>query len=144
MQQITDHALQVLDPDFPFIAANAALELDHLIHGHAGPRDNLDKLSSLLLSAAGTEEMSNQPISRLLDPVSVDVVRRAYVESYSSSPIAIDELVQDIAEIARDLDEDTASERLKSAKRFCLELSRHSLDRHRAMFHHRSHSPYKK
>ena len=138
-------SFRVTDPEFPFIAANAALEVDNLINGRRGEVPNLKKLSELLKNAAFRTEQSTKQLKNIMDPVSVDVFQRALFESHNCHLASIQDLAAKAAEVASELESaPTKEDMLDIIKRFCLELSRLSLATRYTMQQSRSENPFKK
>ncbi|WP_295577997.1 hypothetical protein [uncultured Lamprocystis sp.] len=144
MANTPSSVFRVTDPELPFIAATAALEVDNVIHGRGAATPNLQKLSNLLRNSTSHLDHSTQP-KHFMDPVSVDVFQRAIAESYNCHLNSIQDIAQKASEVAIQMaSAPTKEDLLEILKRFCLELSRQAMTTRQMMQHSRSESPYKK
>ena len=116
--------LRALDPDLPFLAARAAVELDNLILNQPTSLDSVKQIASLLQGsttlAAGGQRKS------LMDPATVDLVGRAII-AQGDQVMTITALAEVAARIADELastEQDPKRNLLEKMRTFCVALSR--------------------
>lgn len=147
--QLTSERFSALDPSLPFVAANAAIELDDLIRGRQQDLKFVTKLAELLSNAVVvTPYPGVRNHKALIDPVSADVFNRAYAKTYNSEGVnTIDQLASLVAKLANELGElgpKNAKESLSQFRDFCVALSNYSMTSRNAIYGSSSGHPYKK
>jgi hypothetical protein len=130
--------LRALDPYFPMLATQAAVELDGLRLKNAGKTDAVQKLSELLKTSFNLgESNSSVQSSSLLEPSTVVLVGRA-LEAIPDNHVAnVAEVQEKLSEVASWLDGvamNDESPHLVVLRDFCLALAR------AASLHHRTFS----
>jgi len=122
--------LRAMDPDLPFLASRAAIELDAVLRGQDVGLEALRLLAEQLRNTVVTGSSNGGPRS-LIDPATLTVLGDAV--NRSSSPdeavVKIDDLIEKARKIADDLLGSTPSTRpeaLAWARTFCVSLSESS------------------
>jgi hypothetical protein len=120
------------NPELPFIAANAALELDNYIRGISTDLDNLNTLSSMLKESTASEQDIPMGVKRFIDPASSDVFNKAYNASHEQSIESNDDLYKQMAQLAEEMSsiDDTDGELPVVIKNFCIALSEYAMATH--------------
>ena len=118
--------LRILDPDLPFLAAKAAIELDVLSRGDECPLEALKTLGDRLNNSVNVQ--SGGGLRSLMDPPTLSVLGRALTQSSRGhGPKSLDELAKEARESAHKLlqlhgKQDKPSD-VDWAKAFCVALS---------------------
>ncbi len=138
-------SLRVTDPDFAFIAASAAAEVDDLIHGRGAMVDNVTRLSQIIGTSVTHGSGQEAAVKTLMDPISSDVFSRAFAASYKYPVSSLDDLAAKASQLSQDLaDVNTKQEMLEVLRDFCVELSKNALATRHTLHEARVHDPYKK
>lgn len=122
--------LRAVDADLPFLASEAAIDLDNLHSGTYTEVDAVRRLAERLKNSVPSRyDHANR---RVLDPATLIVLGEAVTVSLwnEESPQKVDELLAKAAEIADFLSGDELTknpEKLNSARNFCVALSRAAL-----------------
>ena len=136
------------DPNLPFIAANAASELDNVLHKRQTGTDNVEKLS-LLLRHSIIPEGPGTSAKSLMDPLSTDVFSREYALSYKHDLTSLEELATKTVELSKGLSEPTngtskKETALATMRDFCIALSRYAMSKRDSIYGSRMKHPYRK
>ncbi len=117
--------LRVLDSDLPFLASEAAIDIDNLLSDRAKDFTAMRRLAELLNNSLDIE--SSAPRS-LMDPATLIVVGGAVAEAIATQSLKkIEDLLHGAVKIAKSLssEDPTASpSELEQARDFCLALAR--------------------
>jgi len=140
--------LRVLDPDLPYLASEAAIELDNLLLGR---KSNLKSVHILAERIGNSFEIdrSNGATRPLMDPATLTVLGDAINES-QSQPIVIkfEDLIKKASSIADELLKNTNlkdnRKELEWARAFCVALSRLSAAYHKSVFDLRPPHPFRR
>lgn len=136
---------RVTDPDFAFIAANAAAEVDNLIHGREEVLENASKLSQIIGGSISYEGAQGKTLKNLMDPVTTDVFSRSFTASYKDSVNSFNDLAAKVEQLSQDLASmDDKQERLEVLRDFCVALSKNALATRHTLHESRMRNPFKK
>jgi hypothetical protein len=113
-----------LNSNFAFLALEAAVELDDIIHGKVSSGDAVIELVKSLRET--TSEIGGSSLTSLADPLSADLLNRA-LEQSSSPPIStVESLIRRANDVASSLQKarrGSGVEELENLRNFCLALS---------------------
>jgi len=138
-------SFRATDPDFAFIAANAAAEVDNLIHGREAMLENVSMLSKIIGGSIAYEGAQGKTIKNLMDPVTTDVFSRSFTASYKDSVNSLDDLAIKVERLSKELQSvDDKKEKLEVLRDFCVALSKNALATRRTLHESRMRNPYKK
>ena len=123
----TDEILRALDPDLPLLASQAAIELDTLIRKKTTKLSATRRLASLLSKSFEGAQKGPQHHS-LVDPATVTLVSRAFLQSHSGGPPVrtVNDLVREASKVAVSLKNthpDAGQKSLEKARGFCAALA---------------------
>lgn len=136
--------LSINDPELPFIAASAALELDDVIKGRSTSLQHFNELSAVLKTALSATDDAPRALASV-DPVTSTVFQRALRASDQSRGLTTESLAQKVLDITLELQLRPGGQPdLELMKRFCVELSRTALSSRDATQRSRSEHPYQK
>lgn len=147
---IPNDLFDVADPNMPFLAAKAALELDNLANEKISSLTHVKELAKLLTSSAGVPSGAGSGEARsLIDPISSNVITRAFLDSYQQSFKSMTELASATLALSTNLNEassDVSSNRelLAQLRDFCLALSRYASNCRESVYGERASHPYRK
>ena len=138
-------SLDVTDPNFSFIAAGAAVEVDRLRLGHDIVPKNAIKLSNILDVKELSSSEDTGGVRSLFDPLSSQVVNRALIASQKDSTRSLQELAEKAEEISQSLSiVNQETENLEILRDFCIALSKLSLGTRNSRMNSRNSNPRKK
>ena len=129
--------LNALDPELPFLASQAAIELDNLLLGRSVKLDAVNCLAERLENSI--EQDSGAGDRRLLmDSATVSAVSVALAESGASNLRTLDDLASEAWQIADDLqnsnDDGSDEAKVSRLRTFCTSLARSAVARERAFY----------
>lgn len=140
--------LRVLDPNLPFLASTAAIELDNLLLGR---KTNLKPVYILqgMLKDSFEIDRENGATRSLMDPSTLTVLGEAINTSQDQRRVTkIEDLIATASSIANDLSRRTNTknnrERLEWARAFCVSLSRLTAAYHKSIFDLRPQHPFRR
>jgi len=127
-QQINEGEIHALDPDLPFLASEAAVDLANLRSGDSRRMEAIRRLANRLKKSI-KKDSSGVPSKSLVDPGVLTVLGGAVVESNSvaQSSKKIDDLLARALEIAEFLSSENMQDdltKMEEAMNFCAALSR--------------------
>lgn len=140
--------LHVIDPDLPFLASKAAIELDNLILGRTSDLKSVNILAEKLRHSFEIDETNGERRS-LLDPTTLTILGEAINKSETQPTVTkekdlinkawsiADELLQE-----KNLKDDSG--RLEWARAFCVALSSLTAAYHRSIFDLRPPHPFRR
>lgn len=128
-------SFRAYDSNMPFIAANAAAEVDNLINNRSYKFDYIKKLSELLSKTPDKSPKSGNSRSSvsIMDPLSSTIFERAFEESSNTNLSSFDELNKKIQQLKKEINaliiEDNIENQsmLTSLRDFLIALSKYSL-----------------
>lgn len=127
-----------LNPDLPFLAANAALELDNILNDTASSLSYVEKLERLLESSAREQKVAGGRTRLLVDPVSSNVLSRALVASHQSNPGTLQDLAEAISVLSGYIKKlrasNLAKDNIASLRDFCVALSTYASASRRTIY----------
>jgi len=127
-QSSASSEIHALDPDLPFLASEAAVDLANLRYGDSQHMEAIRNLADRLKKSIKTDS-SGMPSRSLVDPDALTVLGGAVVESTfaGQSSEKIDDLLVRALEIAEFLSSENMqddSAKMEEAMNFCAALSR--------------------
>lgn len=140
-------ALRAVDADLPFLASEAAIDLDNLRSGVSGELGAVRRLAERLKNSMPSS--ANQENARALDPATLVVLGEAVTVLWPTdhSQRKVDELLAKAAEIADFLSGELLTEdsgKLDSARSFCVALSRAALTYRKSLRDLRPSHPFRR
>lgn len=134
-----------LDPDLPFLAASAALELDNLLIGSSSSTEHVEQLARLLFSPSPGQTVSK----KFLDPISCSVLTRALSESVGADSATEDESASAISRLSERLEgiiknSSTQKEQISELRNFFVALSRLASSSRTSIYGEQRVHPYRK
>lgn len=138
------NAISVLDPELPFLAAQAAIELDRLRLGESKETGSVVRLGELITNS--TSKVCTTERLSLMDPTTISVINDAIAISSARAPRTLPELVNEAADIAAQMEklseqQDTQIDRVR---RFCVALSQKAAAFQRSIRDTRPSHPYRR
>lgn len=136
----TGNVFRATDREIPFLAAQAALELDLLAKQRGSSLEHVEKLADLFADA-------NKPVSEYYDPVTSGVISKAlctYFPPGLESLTDFDTRKREIGQILRKAaqgDSETPVDRLRD---FCLAISQFSSASQSDVYGNRERHPFRK
>jgi hypothetical protein len=136
----TRSAFRATDPGIPFLAAQAALELDLLSKARGTSLEHVEKLADLFVDVG-------KPVVEYYDPVTSGVISKALCTFFAPSPESLTDFVarkREIGEILRKVahgDNETPVDRLRD---FCLAISQFSSASQSDVYGNRERHPFRK
>lgn len=139
--------LHVLDPDLPFVASQAAIELDDLISG----RDSKPKYVFILekkLRNSLEIDSSESTHQSLIDPSTLTVLGEAINRSHNQKTVTkVEDLITQARSIADGLSiekkQKNKKKQLKWVRDFCIALSSLAAGYHKSIFDIRPQHPFR-
>ena len=138
--------LKILDPELPFLASKAAIELDNLILGKSIEFDSVHILATKLKNSFEIDNNNGMRRS-LIDPTMLTLIGDAINEIPEISKVTnVKELVDKAMALANDLlekEEKKKKKGLEWKRDFCVALSRLTSDYHKSKIDLRPSHPYR-
>jgi len=140
--------IRALDPDLPFLASEAAVDLANLRYGQSQRMEAIRRLADRLKNSI-KRDASGAPSRSLMDPAALTIVGGAAAESDSrdQSSWKVDELLARAMGIAEFLTSEKMEEehdKLEEAMNFCAALSRASIAYRRSIRDLRPSHPFRR
>jgi hypothetical protein len=145
LAESSTETLRALDPDLPFLASEAAVDIENLLANNSPSLDAVRKLALRLRSAIEPAHGGIPPRS-LMDPATLTVVAEAVAQS-AAQPLSIDGLLAHADKIAASLSQHDLTEvrnELTSARDFCVALSRAAVAYRESIYDLRPSHPYRR
>lgn len=140
--------IRALDPDLPFLASEAAVDLANLRYGQSQRLEAIHRLAARLRNSI-KKDSSGAPSRSLMDPAALTIVGGAAAESGSRDPSSWK--VNDLLARAMDIAEFLTSEKMKEehdkledAMNFCAALSRAAIAYRRSIRDLRPSHPFRR
>ena len=117
--------LRALDPDLPFLAAEAAVDIDNMLVGSSRDLRAVRRLAEQLKNSIRLSDTGGSPHS-LMDPATLTVLGEAILQARRTSHSNMEDLLTEVVNIANKLSsEDPLKDReeLELARAFCIALS---------------------
>lgn len=128
--------LRVLDPNLPFLASEAAIDLRNLLSRRPQDMTAIRNFAELLNNSIEFST-TGSPQRSLMDPVTETILGQAIGEAMKVQSLKnVDELLNEAAKVAKLLSSDNLAERpeeLSKAKDFCIALSRAAILYHKSI-----------
>jgi len=122
------------DPELPFLASTAAVELDNLILGKSGASHAVATLAQRLQNCVERVAGIDEPRS-VMDPATITVFNRAIEASGMTLAQTFGELARKVSEIANDLQRsDSSSDTFRRLRTFCANLAKGAVAHQRSRF----------
>lgn len=119
--------LRVLDPDLPFLASEAAVDLDNLLSGRSIELSAIRQLAVRLKNSIEVNPIGGGPRS-LMDPATLTVLGEAVVlVAVPSSSTKVEDVLSQVMKIADELttvDTQQNQKDIEQARDFCVALSK--------------------
>ena len=121
----TIEGLQVMDPDLPYLASEAAVDIDNLIDRSSEDLNAILRLANKLKNSIEVEDLSKPPKS-LMDPITLTIVGEAFTASRADASSDVNNLLNETKKIAGVLANATGQSEpeLINARDFCIALSK--------------------
>lgn len=118
--------LRALDPNLPFLAARAAIELDNIMLRRSATTEAISALAFVLRSST---ELNSSSQCSLLDPITVETLTDALSETHGKPITTIAMLVEQARALVVSLMKASEvgqqdDQRLRELRLFCIALSR--------------------
>ncbi|MDP8207973.1 MAG: hypothetical protein P9L92_14995 [Candidatus Electryonea clarkiae] len=131
-----NQGLRVLDPDLPFLASEAAIDLDNLLLKKAQDFTAIRRLAKQLANSMELDQTGTQPRS-LMDPATLTVLGVAFGDAVRNHSLhTIEDLLGETTKIARLLSDDNLEnnpEELEQARDICVALSKSVMAYHKSI-----------
>ncbi len=144
----SNQGLYALDPNLPFLASEAAVDIDNLISDRP-PRDltAMRRLAERLNNSVVKDSVGG-PLRSLMDPVTLTVLGEAMVDTVRSQSLqTIEDLLEEADKIAVTLSKENPkenSQEIKQARDFCVSLSRAVMAYHKSIRDLRPSHPFRR
>jgi hypothetical protein len=119
--------LRILDPDLPFLASEAAIDIDNLLSNRSEDLTAIRCLAERLRNSIESSGIGGSPRS-LMDPATLTVLGEAVAETVGSESLQkVEDLLGEAAKIANSLSSGNPRENpleLEQARDFCVALSK--------------------
>lgn len=143
--------IRALDPDLPFLASEAAVDLANLRYGESRRMKAIHCLANRLRNSIKKDSSGTLCLS-LMDPAALTIVGGAAAESGSGDPSSssswkVDDLLAKAMEIAEFLTSDKMEEehdKLEEAMNFCAALSKAAIAYRRSIRDLRPSHPFRR
>ncbi len=128
---ISKNALKISDPDLPFLASEAAIDIDNMLTKNSYDFNAIHLLAERLKNSIQFDA-PNASSHSLMDPATLSVLGEAVAKSTrkTNNSHKIDNLLKEAAKIADLLSKETPiedREELEKVREFCVALSRAAL-----------------
>lgn len=143
-----DSEIHALDPDLPFLASEAAVDLANLISGDSNDVSTIRQLADRLQNSI-KKGSSGTPSRAIMDPAALVILGGAAAESSSTDPSSrrVDDLLHRAMEMAEFLASESMQQtpgKLKEAMDFCVSLSRAAIAYRQSMRDLRPSHPFRR
>ncbi len=140
--------IHALDPDLPFLASEAAVDLANLISGESDQIESIQKLASKLSNSIKTDS-SGAPSRAQMNPDTLTILGGAAVASSSGqcSSQKVDDLIARALEISEILSNPNVRknrEKLYEAMSFCVALSQAAIAYRQSLRNLRPSHPFRR
>jgi len=142
----TGRELRVLDPDLPFLASEAAVDIDNLIANKSEDLEAIRQLGKRLRNSMD-EGTTGAPMRSLMDPATLSVLGEAVAGSERNELHKIGDLLLRASRIADVLSLDNPKENigeLVKARDFCIAFSKAALAYRRSIRELSSSHPFRR
>jgi hypothetical protein len=141
----SNQGLRALDTDLPFLASEAAVDLENILSGRG---TQLAAIQCLAARLKNSIELSNSggPPKALMDPATLTVLGEAVAQT-AASATNVNDVLAEAAKIASDLSAPESSrkrEELVRARDFCVALSKAAASYRRAIRDLRPPHPFRR
>lgn len=141
-------AVDVLDPDLPFLASRAAVELDAILNGESTEKPSVEKLAERLRESLDEPDSPGAKRGLLIDTATETVLGQALNLADSGRQLSnLEDLRARTGEIAEQLSKPTSgqdSRGLELARAFCLALSRCAAAYRKSVYDIRQPHPFRR
>lgn len=140
IQERTEPAFRATDPEIPFLAAQAALELDLVAQNIGRSLEHVQKLADLFANV-------DKPVADFYDPVTSGVVSRALCTYFKPDVESLTDFAarnREIGEILRKAAEGDAQTPVDRLRDFCLAISQFSSASQSSAYGNRERHPFRK
>jgi hypothetical protein len=142
-----NQGLYALDPNLPFLASEAAVDIDNLLSGRSQDLKAMRSLAERLKNSVQKDNVGG-PLHSLMDPATLTVLGEAMVDAMKSQSLqTIEDLLGEADKIAVSLykeDPKEKPEELIQARDFCVALSRAVMTYHKSIRDLRPSHPFRR
>ena len=144
----SNQGLYALDPNLPFLASEAAVDIDNLLFDRS-PRDlaAMQRLAERLNNSVEKDTV-NGSLCSLMDPVTLTVLGEAMGDTVKSQSLqTVEDLLKEAGKIAVTLSKEDPkenSQELEQARDFCVSLSRAVMTYHKSIRDLRPSHPFRR
>jgi hypothetical protein len=145
-----DPELHALDPELPFLASEAAVDIDNLLSGSSMEDESVRRLAGMLNNSLKEDVSENSLKSFMdMDPATVTILGTAVIDSSSEkvSLQKVDDLLDKASQFAKLLSRENLLENrgeLEKARDFCIALSRSVVAYRKSIYDLRPSHPFRK
>jgi hypothetical protein len=143
---MAEQVFRALNPDLPFLASEAAVDIDNILAGGARELGKIRELVELLNTSVNPASEESVPISQL-DPGTLTVLGEAVTAAVRNGTFQeVSDLIRETAKIVSSLECDepeTNRMELEKAREFCLALSRAALAYRMSIYEWRPPHPFR-
>lgn len=147
INEMANEKLQVLDPNLPFLASEAAIELDGLLLGRKTELNSVLNLASQLRNTFKTSS-DGLTTRSFMDPAIISVLGGAFNNSGAHRVTSLRDLLTEAISLADELvaTKETMSNRdnIEWLRAFCVSLSRLTSAYHKSIFDLKPQHPFKR
>lgn len=136
--------LRALDPELPFLASEAAVDLDNLLANRARDFSAIQRLADRLKISV---ENSSSESARVMDPATLNLLDTAMVQSRAFASGKVADVLSQAAKIAGNLaavDSSQNPAELEQARDFCVALSQAAASYRRSISDLRQSHPFRR
>jgi len=144
----SNQGLCALDPNLPFLASEAAVDIDNLLSDRP-PRDlaAMRRLAERLKNSV-EKDTADGPLRSLMDPATLTVLGEAMGDAVRSQSLqTVEDLLEEAGKIAVSLSKEDPKENpqeLEQARNFCVALSRAVMTYHKSIRDLRPSHPFRR
>ncbi len=143
----SNQGLRALDPDLPFLASEAAIDIDNLLSNRSKELTAIRRLASRLNNSIKLDTAGGPPRS-LMDPAMLTVLGEAMGEALKNQSLqTVEDLLDEATKIAKVLSSEDLSQspvESKQARDFCVALSRAVMVYHKSIRDLRPSHPFRR
>jgi len=144
----SDQSLRALDPNLPFLASEAAVDIENLLAHRCEDLKAIRTLANRLKNSIEAGTVGSPHLRSLMDPATLTILNEAVAEVFKSASLQrVEDLLGEAAKMASLLssaDPKNISADLEKARDFCVALSRAAVAYRRSIKDLRPSHPFRK